>query len=62
MTRPIPVLVWHARSVGGIPQAVLKMLLGLVKNWSLDVAAEKGLSRDEVSAATLKTFGSYHLG
>ncbi|CAM9894655.1 unnamed protein product, partial [Scytosiphon promiscuus] len=41
---------------------VLRMLLGLVKDWSLKLAAEEGLSRDDVSPATLKTFGSYHLG
>lgn len=38
------------------------MLLGLVKDWSWKLAAEEGLSREDVSAATLKTFGSYHLG
>lgn len=38
------------------------MLLGLVKEWSWKVAAEAGLSRNDVSPATLKTFGSYHLG
>ena len=38
------------------------MLLGLVKDWSFKIAADKGLSRDDVSPATLKTFGSYHLG
>lgn len=38
------------------------MLLGLVKEWSLKVAGEAGLSRGDVSPATLKTFGSYHLG
>lgn len=43
-------------------QGVLRMLLGLVKDWSWKVAAEAGLSRNQVSPATLKTFGSYHLG
>lgn len=43
-------------------QAVLRMLLGLVKDWSFKIAADKGISRDDVSPATLKTFGSYHLG
>ena len=43
-------------------QGVLRMLLGLVKDWSGKIAAEAGLSRDDVSPATLKTFGSYHLG
>ncbi|CAM9353057.1 unnamed protein product [Ascophyllum nodosum] len=43
-------------------KSVLRMLLGLVKDWSFKVAAEKGLPREEVSPATLKTFGSYHLG
>lgn len=38
------------------------MLLGLVKDWSWKVAAEAGLARRDVSPATLKTFGSYHLG
>lgn len=43
-------------------QAVLLMLLKLVKEWSGKIAAEEGLDKEEVSSATLKTFGSYHLG
>ncbi|CAM9901978.1 unnamed protein product, partial [Sphacelaria rigidula] len=38
------------------------MLLSLVKDWSLKLAAQRGMLREEVSPATLKTFGSYHLG
>ncbi|CAN0014987.1 unnamed protein product, partial [Ectocarpus sp. 12 AP-2014] len=43
-------------------KAVLLMLLKLVKEWSGKIAAEEGLDKEEVSPATLKTFGSYHLG